>query len=242
MSRSSFEGFFPAAPAVLQQKKSKAALERKQLASSPRSSEGAVAVSAAPEGSGAAKRSEPSADSQDGQRAALADAPAHVQDDAESVQGDLLNGVGSASSSSTVSSVFSGRQRTTGVNDRKSIPRNTSTPLTNDDVTSPLDKSPSRAKIDESSKPRMAETHPPSKQPKAGSATPHADESSPKSALPGPGENRGQVIVYDPELDKSLSSKERRARKPVYKEIVEEVCLSSSEDELLVEYSADAAV
>ena len=225
MSRPSFEGFFPTAPAVIQQRKSKAALGKKQLASPPARDLSAAAV-AAPEASVSAKRNEPPAET-DGSRATGAlqsDAALNsAQDDSESVPGDLLNGVGSASSTSTASSVFSHPRPTDAPNSR-AVPRNTSTPLTNDDVSSPnFGKSPSHAKPDSASvsTAKMESTSLP--EPAADVATSPTRERVPEHARPGRSESKGVKIIYDPELDKALPVKERRSRKPHYEELTGEV-------------------
>ena len=224
MSRPSFEGFFPAAPAVIQQRKSKAALEKKQIASSPACDPSAAAV-AAPEASVSARRNEPPAEV-DGSRntgASQSDAPNSAQDDSESVQGDLLNGVGSASSTSTASSVFS-HPRPADAPHSRTLPRNTSTPLTNDEVSSPIfGKSPLHAKPDAVSVLTANMESAPLPEPSVNAATPPTRERAPEYARPGRGESRGVKIVYDPELDKEIPVRERRGRKPQYKELVGEV-------------------
>ena len=44
-------------------------------------------------------------------------------------------------------------------------------------------------------------------------------------ARPRRGQVKGKKLTYDPELDKTISSKERRSRQPQYKDIVSEVWL-----------------
>jgi len=41
--------------------------------------------------------------------------------------------------------------------------------------------------------------------------------------MPGPGEPRGEKIVYDPDLDSKLAMKDKRKVKPRYEPLAEEV-------------------
>ncbi|RFU36140.1 hypothetical protein B7463_g205, partial [Scytalidium lignicola] len=144
-------------------------------------------------------------------------------EDNESVQGDILNGVGSASShTSTVSSVFSAPNQQSAMSTFGG-PRNSSnlTPLTN------IDSSPSQ-------------TTSPS-YPKLGAATANSTEissykspvgndvisvnntiqssSEPRVFARDPNRGvKGVKCTYDPLLDRAISSSDRKKAKPIYKE------------------------
>ncbi|KAH7062274.1 SET domain-containing protein [Macrophomina phaseolina] len=145
--------------------------------------------------------------------------------------GDLLTGIGSASSlSSTVSSIFSS---SSGSRQTMSYPGINSsihalTPLTNTE-SSPPDKatSPRPSKI--SNDPMALTSTATYSAPPTGasqSAAP-AEAITPattppqtrKQAHPGPGEDKGFTVVYDPALDPKIPSNERHKRKATYRNI-----------------------
>jgi histone-lysine N-methyltransferase SETD1 len=146
MSRASagFADFFPTAPSVLQQKSKKAARDRQsskiKQASSPRPIPDAELAGGGgqrktQEGSTASSQSSDQVTSNDINKQQTSGA----QDDADEAQGDLLNGVGSASShTSTVSSVFSAPQQLPLASQQAAGLEGKLTPLTS------LEYSPSR--------------------------------------------------------------------------------------------------
>ncbi|KAN0089891.1 histone H3-K4 methyltransferase Set1 [Hyaloscypha variabilis] len=153
------------------------------------------------------------------------DASAPQAEDNESLQGDLLNGVGSASShTSAVSSVFSAPGQQPNIS-TSGTSRNVSslTPLTN------ADSSPSRV-----TSPNQYKTGAPATNSTWSSAEKpigHDDvlQAQPASADQPPSEPRvfardpnkgvkGMICTYDPLLDRKLSSNEKKKAKPIYKE------------------------
>lgn len=143
-----------------------------------------------------------------------------IAEDNESMQGDLLNGVGSASShTSAVSSVFSapGHQHTSA-----SGPGYLSnmTPLTNIDSSPIRLASPSRQKLDASAiisndiaLEGISSTLP-------SQATPVQEKlADPRVLIREPGKTvKGTICEYDPLLDKNLSSNDKKRAKANYKE------------------------
>ena len=232
MSRSSkgFADFFPTAPSVLQQKKSRAAQARREPRSPAYADRNSTHTfhgrAASPSG---ASRGGNDAATRSGENGRMkVEPPSNVQEDGETVHGDLLNGVGSASSTSTASSVFSSNHQPMNVTNNAGPHQTTSlTPLTN------ADSSPSRSKSTSPGK-RLADqhqirhhnvTHSP---PRAAShVQPTFDTSRPRaSARPGPGEPKGYKAVYDPELDKNvqkMSQRERKTLKVRYENFAENV-------------------
>ena len=129
--------------------------------------------------------------------------------------GDLLQAVGSASSISTASSVFSSRQHNADMSRRNHT--TSSTPLTNGDY-SPASKplpsrydryAPSSSRHNTTDRPRSRQEN-----------TPQPVEKR-RTARPGPGEPKGFKATYDPELDPKLkdNSSERKKRKIQYQAI-----------------------
>ena len=236
MSRASagYADFFPTAPSVLQQKKQKATLERQRArkikAAEARVVSGAEVVSV---GLVSLESVHGGAQVNGGVTGgAKGDIHTSVLDDDEPVPGDLLNGVGSASShTSTVSSIFSGANNLlAGSNPGILSNALATTPLTNV----------------ESSPPERDGTPPASKQmyvarrldsqravsPSVGSVFDDAPldvrpveepHSARIPARPLGRQVKGEICTYDPELDKKLSSKEKRKLKPVYREFGLEV-------------------
>ncbi len=147
--------------------------------------------------------------------------PPNQDTDTEYPQGDLLNGVGSASSrASTTSSIFSTHNNTSTVNATAHAPNNNDiTPLTvagspayHSNSTSQPSKEHSAAastydgKVDSTSLVAAMES----------SATPP----SVVKRLPARDPNRttqGMRCVHDPSTDKTLSSVEKKTMKPKYK-------------------------
>lgn len=229
-----FAKFFPTAPSVLQQKKSrsKVSQEKRQVSS---------AAFAATRGAASAPDLIANSSTRDGVggeesfaatvngNANFAGMNSTLQDESENGQGDLLNGVGSASSTSTISSVFSATNQPASMatyGAAQSFP----TPLTTTD-SSPSGKAVSPPPVN-----KFRATSPPEVMPQRSEVAVELGPISPThTALLGaplpsriharaPGrEIKGCKAVYDPELDKKLSSKERRSRKVQYRDFGEEV-------------------
>jgi len=229
-----FAKFFPTAPAVLQQKKgrSKPAQEKKQGASAALdvASDAASAheltahfSTRAPAGGGEAFVTIVNGD------ANIAEPSSMIQDENEHAQGDLLNGVGSASSTSTASSVFSATNHPPTMAHYGGA-QSFLTPLTNTD-SSPSGKAASPPPVNLS----CAKVPPEVMSTRLGGATELAPVSPTATALlntplpprlparPSGREVKGSKAVYDPDLDKKLSSKEKRSRKVQYRDFSEEV-------------------
>ena len=231
MSRSSkgFADFFPTAPSVLQQKRSKAAQNRRRLEPEPVNDPNATYVPIA--------RPAPS----DGEGdiingvqngAARIGPTSAVQEDNDLVQGDLLNEVASASSTSTSSSIFSTSHRALGMAHPTDHHTSTSlTPLTNLDSSPPANnhyspKGKYNCEIVASGGTlRRSPFHEPlhnAFQTRTPDYTPLQKKCQ---ARPGRGEIKGAKIKYDPERDKKLTSKERKGRVAEYTNFGKEVRL-----------------
>ncbi|KAI8965665.1 histone H3-K4 methyltransferase Set1 [Daldinia sp. FL1419] len=149
----------------------------------------------------------------------LSDAAHPPTDDTESLQGDILNGVGSASShASTSSSVF------TTFN--SSVAINASSRASNSNLTPPTSGSPTNPPNIQAAKQRTPAIH---------NTTSRSDSTNPIMAagssssfpsnvkrLPARDPNltiKGTKCIHDPSTDKSLSSSDRKTLKPKYKNI-----------------------
>ncbi len=232
---SSFAKFFPTAPSVLQQKSKKAAKDRQRAKSKPLepplTTSPPVEVIAQP-----SPRDEPPVEvgtvNGDTVGGVVPEHGPIAQDDNDSVSGDLLNGVGSASShTSTVSSIFSATCHPPASSNRDGRPKShTMTPLTN------TDSSPPEKTLSPPPKPTPSNTRP---EACSKSLEPFQDSAkeTPEIKLPRPASPparlqarplgrviKGRKLIYDPELDKKLSSREKRKREPIYKDFGEEVC------------------
>ncbi|KAI9839636.1 MAG: hypothetical protein M1819_002262 [Sarea resinae] len=162
---------------------------------------------------------------------AIVDQSLAAQDDNESVQGDLLNGVGSASShTSTISSVFSGNNypQTFSNIGGTSNPHNL-TPLTNLESSPPGQvASPPHSKNTPIN--HLARESSQYVQPIAGIAPEISEAMTPAHTPPEPRlqarvsgrECKGLIATYDPELDPSLTSKQKRKTKVVYRKFGEQ--------------------
>ncbi|KAK3702355.1 histone methyltransferase set1 [Vermiconidia calcicola] len=129
--------------------------------------------------------------------------------------GDLLRGVGSASSlNSTASSVFSHNSQAFAHN-RKASLANGLTPLTNHtDSSPPKGNSPHYAKSATgmaSTNGALATSHLPASEPTLELSQPRTER---PQMLPSPGKARGYKVVWDPELDNKLSKEERKRAAP----------------------------
>lgn len=236
MSRSSkgFADFFPTAPSVLQRKRSRATDTRRDPVPgghSPQrrpSAQSYVANSAAER----ERCRKPISKADAGPTPSLS-----LHEESDCVQGDLLNGVGSASSSSTASSVFSASHRMLNPANQQASHQSTSwTPLTQ------VDASPSRDAMDSPKRDqsRKEKEHFEScdrhavrglhQKPieRLGSIDGH-------SARPGEGEAKGEKLEYDPDTDEKfkLNKKEKRATKPTYVSFGQKVRLYFSQQTML---------
>ena len=223
MSRSSkgFADFFPTAPSVLQQKRSKAAQLRKKEISPSKHDTKLADTSATVLDNRHDQTSNLNNSHHNDTRAELA---SNLQYENEVVPGDLLNGVGSASSTSTASSIFSTTYHVRNVAHSKEANTSKSlTPLTTSD-SSPPEKnsgSPHRHQAEEKDAYRFK----PSRTQHYSNAADAAPQCglqisqlpSISEARPGSGQVKGFKAVYDPDLDKKLTSKERKGRQVRYK-------------------------
>ncbi|KAI1377373.1 histone H3-K4 methyltransferase Set1 [Hypoxylon crocopeplum] len=150
----------------------------------------------------------------------LSDAAHLPTDDTESLQGDILNGVGSASShASTASSVFTTFNSSAALNASSRASNSNLTPLTN--VGSPTNSSHIQPAKQRTSAIRNTSS-------KSNTTNPPM-ATGPLSSLPGvtgrpPARDpnrtiKGTKCIHDPSIDKSLSSSERKTMKPKYKNI-----------------------
>ncbi|KAI9874321.1 MAG: histone methyltransferase set1, partial [Pleopsidium flavum] len=229
-----FAKFFPTAPSVLQQKKgrSKTAQERKQVAS--------AALGVAPDTAPAPKPTthfSSKATAAGGEAdfitivngdANIAELTSVTQDENEHAQGDLLNGVGSASSTSTASSVFSATNHSHTMANYGGA-QSFLTPLTATD-SSPGAKTLSPPPVNlfrPKSPPEVMSTRlvgAIERAPASPTVTTLLNTPPPSRSIarPSQGEVKGSKAVYDPDLDKKLSSKEKRSRKVQYRDFGEE--------------------
>ncbi|MCJ1377405.1 histone methyltransferase set1 [Xylographa soralifera] len=235
MSRASkgFADFFPTAPSVLQQKRTKTAQHRKRPKPSAAEEPVAHEISQSTHvNTGNADVEHPFATNGIHRGDTTTEPSPVIQEETESIQGDLLNGVGSASSSSTTSSVFSNHHPTEVIsNGNGGILLATLTPLTNTDSSPPgrNDSPPKRAKQPPLSSINVHNEAPPvlpahtDMEQMSPALTPISSPGSgPSQARPGRGEAKGTKATYDPELDKKLSSKDKKSRKVQYTTFGEE--------------------
>ena len=142
----------------------------------------------------------------------------------QSDSGDLLRGVGSASSlTSTASSVFSHNSHAHAQNKRASL-ANGLTPLTNHTNSSPpKGSSPHNSKSATAmatSNGVYTTSHAPASKT---TPEPSALQNDRTQMLPPPGKAKGYRVVWDPELDNKLSKEERKRATPRKKEFGTEV-------------------
>ncbi len=229
-----FAKFFPTAPSVLQQKKSRSKVsQEKRQVSSEAFAVTPGAASALELTAGSPKRD--AGGGEEGIAAAVngdansAEVNSIIHDESEHAQGDLLNGVGSASSTSTASSVFSATNQPPSIATYGAA-HSFLTPLTTTD-SSPSGKAVSPPPVN-----KFRATSPPEVMSGRSEVAVELVPTSPTrmarldapfplrvhARAPGK-EIKGSKVVYDPELDKKLSSKERRSRKVQYKEFGLEV-------------------
>ena len=235
MSRSSkgFADFFPTAPSVIQQKRSnRAALHKRKETNTdpdnPEVSRPAEAIHASQDHGRSSKTSTPYKSPVEG--TVIEQSPA-IHYDSDTAPADMLNGVGSASSTSTASSVFSNHHQNLDVGSQDTTQQlPTLTPLTNTDSSPPmLNKTPPHEKrnaltmdVDRTARTPDSNLVAPTPEALTPVSSPKLSHSKPSSSSKH-GDVKGFKMVYDPELDKKLSSKERRGRKVVTKDFREEV-------------------
>ncbi len=228
MSRSSkgLEHFFPSAPRTIQQKRSRET--RKRSPSPP----DAVSQTASPSvvGNGSSHRESEATPlpytTSHGQPKKASGPLTH--DYHEPTHGDIAHEVGSASSTSTTSSVFSANQRAAKMPLSNGVLHSTSlTPLTN------IDSSPRTNGIHSPPKRPTQDCHfsrPTSPYGPAKGYSPTDSDSSrtPQparpQARPGKGEVKGYRITYDPSLDKTGKSKEKKGREAQFEPFGQDVC------------------
>ncbi len=154
----------------------------------------------------------------------------------QSESGDLLQGVGSASSlTSTASSVFSANN-TAFTHNRKASLANGLTPLTNHTESSPRRTSPKHHAEMASINGALLTT---SSHVPASDITPeptHASQER-RQMLPPPGRAKGYRVVWDPELDNKLSKEERKRAIPRKKEFGAEVRYTTFHNDSLSLYN-----
>lgn len=144
----------------------------------------------------------------------------------QSDSGDLLRGVGSASSlNSAASSVFS-HNSNAFANNRKASLVNGLTPLTSHtDSSPPKGNSPQipKSAIDMASSNGATASHVPASNTSHVPPPPPPPQEERPSMLPPPGKAKGYRVVWDPELDNKLSKEERKRAAPRKKEFGTEV-------------------
>ena len=228
MSSKGYADFFPAAPKVLQRKRSRPGESRHRPGSGNNSPLSYSAAASIPQARSQVERDRPR---KPGVTSDLyTTSPLPVPEEGDCTQGDLLNGVGSASSTSTASSIFSTGHRLQSFANHHGSHRSSSvTPLTH------VDASPSRETMDspgrkysDTERESAAHHHAASSQRREKSLqSPNLDNrqpASPPQARPGKGECKGEKLRYDPDLHKRLSSKEKRSKKPEYVAFGAKVC------------------
>ncbi|OTB05802.1 hypothetical protein M426DRAFT_125190 [Hypoxylon sp. CI-4A] len=199
-----YKEFFPNAPRAARDKANERERERSSRVSEAAENDPKIAATAHRDG---AKYD-----------SSLSDAAHPPTDDTESLQGDILNGVGSASShASTASSVFTTTNSSAAIH--ASSRASNSTPLTT--LGSPANSSHIQSAKQQPSAPpnttgksdstkSITVTGPLSKLPSVAKRLPARD---PNLTI------KGTKCIYDPSTDKNLSSNDRKTMKPRYKNI-----------------------
>jgi histone-lysine N-methyltransferase SETD1 len=212
----SFAGFFPAAP--------RSAKDKARERAKSKAVESPVILPATPDYDTATtpkSRDEESKPPGSVHESVVPYISAHPGEENDTMQGDLLNGVGSASShASTASSVFSGPQTRSVHVASDGTALSTLTPLTNTD-TSPAERPASPLQPTTS----FGLSPPAGKQSSGVSSPPRASESMvtpshlvPRVQMRDPNKGiKGEKCIYDPQLDPTLSSSTRKKRKAEYR-------------------------
>jgi histone-lysine N-methyltransferase SETD1 len=221
MSRASaagFADFFPAAPRAAKNK----AKERQRAKSKALDSPSATPVNPQQEANTPARSRDETAQSEqstDGPNGANIEPGVPILDASESPPGDLLNGVGSASShASTISSVFSAPPATATFGRPNNL-----TPLTTADSSPPpVLASPHHSNTATAislSRSLPVDSSFPEKEVPETQSHPSVQESpAPRIHARDPNRGvKGEKCTYDPQLDHKLSSSDRKKAKPIYK-------------------------
>jgi histone-lysine N-methyltransferase SETD1 len=220
-SGASFAQFFPSAPRAAKDKAKEREKSKTQIAGSPSTRSLAENQSVQ-----SGFRVENAAFTRFGVEAntpATDSAPPPAEDN-ESIQGDILYGVGSASShSSTISSVFSAPAQPTNMSTFGGS-RNVSslTPLTTSDSSPSRIASPNQYKSSAQTNSTSGfdatkSTH--NDVPQAQIETAEQIPQEPRVYARDPNSGiKGTICIYDPLLDRKLGSNEKKKGKPTYKE------------------------
>jgi [histone H3]-lysine4 N-trimethyltransferase SETD1 len=235
ISSGSFADFFPSAPSVLQQKRKRGAHDRH--AKSPTHANASSCLTPPTTAGGPREqRHVPHAEvvpkqelEQEGKGSSPEDNELRRRD-----TGDLLNGVGSASSlTSTASSVFSSNNNGSATVGYKGLASDLHalTPITNAESSPPgkaLSPRLANAYLEKVSLARSTNHDRREKDGIARGAATITPNSTPPQvrlqARPGPGEVKGFKTTYDPELDPKLSSKDKKKAKVRRETFGQEVC------------------
>ncbi|KAL1981174.1 hypothetical protein VTN96DRAFT_2975 [Rasamsonia emersonii] len=216
MSRSSagFADFFPTAPSVLQQRRSKATQERQRIKSKTEA-ESTLELSTGPsntENCGVTRGSTNGENTEDGSTTVPQDDPSISFSDA--------NGVGSASTASTRSSACSSNLQAGNLNGNGMLSY-ALTPLTNTEPSPPCKvTSPLRSRLHYSEGELEEADRKDSKRDSRVAITPQHTPPTPQSQTRPSGNNvKGCKLIYDPDLDKKPPTKERK-RKAQYVDII----------------------
>lgn len=215
-SGASFAEFFPSAPRAAKNKAKERERAKTRNSGSPQ-----VSLAADTESLAFNSRAE---DASLGRKDREVDIPAtdipppQVEEN-EFVPGDILNGVGSASShTSTGSSTFSAPPPSAMSNFTGSRNVSSLTPLTNLDSSPRYTSSPNRSKAVASAS-RLAEDSSSYNAEQARSATIDMINETPRIFARDPNKGmKGKKCIYDPLLDRKLSSNDKKKAKPIYKE------------------------
>lgn len=223
MSKRSFADFFPTAPSVLQEKRKAARDRRKPTTESTSSTKESEPLSNA--NSGHAPTND---DTQSWKRSQTHGSPDQADQLSPSQDaGDLLNGVGSASSlASTTSSLFSNPAGIKGKQDATEPSLTLLTPLTSHESSPPISHPSPNNKdpITSSSHVNGANDSRDIAHPCEASGMKLATSYDASGVLPSAGNSRGMKLLYDPDLDPELAIKDKRKAKPRYASFGEEVC------------------
>jgi len=213
-SGASFAQFFPAAPKAAKERAKERVKSKAQGLESPNRPAADIQVVYTTSRIDDVGSLRPAADNHHSRETALPPA-----EDDESLPGDILNGVGSASShSSTVSSVFSAAAQHPNLS-TLGTSRNVSslTPLTNNDSSPTRITSPGHYKS--GAQRANATDFTDNNLPHAQSHDASQNHTLPRILARDPALTlKGNRCTYDPTLDTKLASNERRKAKPLYKE------------------------
>lgn len=244
MSRSSkgFADFFPTAPSVLQQKRSKASQDRRrpQSPSTGPSQSSHTSSEFGPSASSHGKVEGATLTNGASNGAVSTMARSLTNEESECINTDVSHEVGSTSSTSTTSSIFSAGHRDVNLAQHQGTLHGTNlTPLTN------IDSSPRANGMHSPQKRLPDDKHLPARKPPIspmrdyredavnfkveGASTSYGPsrESTPiasrPQARPGKGQVKGFRIAYDPQYDKTLKGEEKKGRQARFEPFGEDV-------------------